>query len=93
MLAGVAGHVHHLIMHFELILRPERNVALVAAAVVRTQIVRLEEVLLQALVVFIEEILVEVVAEVAGEVESVKVVLELELIEVELFAEVAPWVR
>ena len=68
-------------MRLQLLLRPERDVALQLAGLVRAEEVCLVEVLLQVVVVLVERVAVAVGAEVARVVEAREVIRERVLVE------------
>ena len=77
-------------MHLDLTFRPERNITLRFALLIRTQVVRLGEVDFEGVVVFIKSVFLEVTAQIAGQVQLVQMLLKaLDVVE-ELFAEVTP---
>lgn len=80
-------------MRLQLVLSPESDVALLLALLVRTYVVSVREVSLQAPVVSVVHVFVEVAAEVTRQVLPVQVVYELQLVEEVLLAEITPRVR
>jgi len=85
--------MYHFRVRFQLVLTLESHVTLIFAVFVGAQVVRLVEVFFETRVVRVVVALVEIVAQVAGQMQALQVVQEDLVVVIELLAEVTPRVR
>ena len=76
---------------FHLIFSLESNIALVLALLIWTKEMSLSEVLLERFILFVIDVFVIISAKMACQMISAEMVIELKVVIVEFFTEVAPW--